>query len=976
MLHHLFLESVKKYPHHMAAITHDRTYSYAELAYRVNQLSNYLMPLKLQPETFVAVIMDKGIEQIISMLAILNVGAAYMPIEPREDKNRITHLLKQGDVKFVLTQDRYKKFLSTLNVTLITLRDATHCRGVFHSNNHFSEQQLAYVIYTSGSTGVPKGVMITHAAATNTILDINARFGVNSSDRIYNLSSLAFDLSVYDIFGAFAAGAAVVIPPFKEIKSPNVWIKQVIDFEITIWDSVPSYFQMLLAQATVSSEFCQKNKLRLVLLSGDWIPLSLPTESFNILPKVKLISLGGATEASIWSILYPIKKIDPAWRSIPYGKPMTNQTFYIYEENTTTSVSKGNIGELCIGGAGVAKGYLNDPAGTQQKFIQDSNTGEIIYRTGDLGRYMPDGNIEILGRLDTQIKLSGYRIDLGGLENVITKHPLVEHSVIIPFKREQRYVQLNCFVVPNKTASIGLVMQNEANENEMKYTWKAIYDHVYSYSVRTHSGSPFNISGWINSATGLPYSVQEMQAWVRETLSRLNVLPHESILDIGCGTGLLLFPLMNDCQRYTGTDFSSNALAYIRKHIPPLKAHKVKLIQANADELVFDKPFNLVILNSVVQYFSSEDYLIGVIKNALKVTQRNGKIFIGDIRNLQMLKLFYQYLFIQRYDGNVIEMDLWMQHQINTEKELLVSPDFFRQLSKRYSRITQVDVLVKKGKDATEMNLFRYDVILHLDQTPIHKKIDRYEYQDYQTLEKTLSEAINQIKAGEVICAIFNIPNNRLVSCSACSRQKHSIHPNLLWTLAARYHVTLYLTYAKENPIHGLDAYFYQHEANQVIDFGDRPENKHNERLVNSPIESSRLAILEKELRVQVRKNFPHYVQINHFIFLSQLPLTKNGKIDRKAMTHVDPLLLTRVYVEPETHMEKRLYDIWSNILKTNNISVTDELEILGCDSIQVLQLIHAVERALKKNGILSISRIYHMATIRNIAYFLENLTK
>jgi amino acid adenylation domain-containing protein len=854
----------------------------------------------LPAETLIAVIMDKGIEQIISILAILNIGAAYMPIEPMEDKNRIRHLLKQGNVKFVLIQDHYKNFLSDIKAKTITLKETSHCRKIFNVENYTaSNQQLAYVIYTSGSTGIPKGVMITHAAAINTILDINSRFHVTHMDRIYSLSSLAFDLSVYDIFGAFAAGSAVVIPPFKEVKSPSTWIKQLIDFGVTIWDSVPSYFQMLLTQAKYATEFRKKNKLRLALLSGDWIPLTLPVESFKILPKTKLISLGGATEASIWSILYPIEKVDPAWRSVPYGKPMRNQTFYIYAENTTKLVLKGDIGELCIGGAGIAKGYLNDPVGTQKKFITHPDTGEMLYRTGDLGRYMSDGNIEILGRLDTQIKLSGYRIDLSGLESIITKHPLVETALILPFKREKRYVQLNCFVIPKGIKKTVIDKKNVLLEDDSQKSWELIYDNIYLSSNDKDNSSPFNISGWINSATGLPYSVEEMREWVNQTINRLKALPHESILDIGCGTGLILFALIGDCLHYTGTDFSTTALAYVEKNIPKLNQKKVTLVKANANQSILGKRFNLVILNSVIQYFSSERYLISVIENALCSTQKNGKIFIGDVRNLEMLPLLYKHLFIQRYDGRRDGMDIWMQHKINTERELLVSPNFFRQLPQQYSRITQADILVKKGDFLTEMNLFRYDVILHLDQLPTHKRINKYKYRGYKDLEKNLCQFIKNVKDCDIVCAISNIPNSRLISLYDKSDIKNAIYPNALWALAERYNVELYLTYANKDPMYGLDAYFYKRKPEEIIDFGIRCDAKNTTPLVNSPMTSLRLTKIEKELRTRVKKNFPHYVQINHFIFLSQFPLTKNGKIDRKALTSIDPLLLTRIYIEP-----------------------------------------------------------------------------
>jgi amino acid adenylation domain-containing protein len=287
---------------------------------------------------------------------------------------------------------------------------------------------LAYVIFTSGSTGLPKGVMINHRGAVNTIVDINKRFQVTNKDRVFAISALNFDLSVYDIFGILAAGGTVVIPDASSRRDPSHWLPLMIQEKVSLWNSVPALMGMLTEYTQSQGKYLPES-LRLVMMSGDWIPLSLPNEIKELSTDVKVISLGGATEASIWSILYPIEIVDTNWSSIPYGKPMANQKFYVLNdvlEPCPVWVS----GHLYIGGVGLAMGYWRDEEKTHASFIVHPKTGLRLYRTGDLGRYLPDGNIEFLGRQDFQVKIQGYRIELGEIEKALVQHSKIQDGIV------------------------------------------------------------------------------------------------------------------------------------------------------------------------------------------------------------------------------------------------------------------------------------------------------------------------------------------------------------------------------------------------------------------------------------------------------------------------------------------------------------------------------------------------------------------
>jgi pyochelin synthetase len=308
---------------------------------------------------------------------------------------------------------------------------------------------LAYVIYTSGSTGKPKGVMVEHGSAANTVADINQRFGIGPADRVLALSALSFDLSVYDVFGTLAAGAAVVLPSPAGAHDPAHWDTLLTRHRVTVWNSVPALMQARL-DAYGRPDAPPRTGLRLVMLSGDWIPVTQPDAIRRHHPGARVVSLGGATEAAIWSIWYPIGEVPPEWSRIPYGTPLSNQTMHVLDgqfDDCPVWVT----GEIYIGGAGVARGYWADPERTAERFLLHPGTGERLYRTGDLGRYLPGGDIEFLGRADSQVKLNGHRIELGEIAAALERQDGVREALAtVAANPATGKRQLVAYVVPDR----------------------------------------------------------------------------------------------------------------------------------------------------------------------------------------------------------------------------------------------------------------------------------------------------------------------------------------------------------------------------------------------------------------------------------------------------------------------------------------------------------------------------------------------
>jgi len=428
-------------------IAEERRLTYGELAGEAEAVAAWLRRCGARSGGLVAVVMEKGWEQVVAVLGVLQAGAAYLPVDPSLPAERIRFLLAQCEPGLALTQRRVDRAVAwPASFARLCVDEELPREGAPHTGSPPSVEDLAYVIFTSGSTGTPKGVMISHRGAVNTILDVNERFAVGPRDRVLALSSLSFDLSVYDLFGPLAAGGAIVLPPSSDSRDPARWLELSRRERVTVWNSVPALAQLLVEYVEGHGETIGET-LRLVLMSGDWIPVGLPDALRARAPRACVMSLGGATEASIWSILHPTDRLAPGAPSIPYGKAMANQRVYVLDD-TLAPRPVWVPGEIYIGGDGVADGYFRDPERTAERFVRSPRTGERLYRTGDIGRLLPDGAIEFLGREDAQVKVQGFRIELGEIERALERAPGVRAAVVVPVGERHGAKSLIAYVVP------------------------------------------------------------------------------------------------------------------------------------------------------------------------------------------------------------------------------------------------------------------------------------------------------------------------------------------------------------------------------------------------------------------------------------------------------------------------------------------------------------------------------------------------
>ncbi len=427
LLHQPVFAQAARTPERPAVYGPHGVVSYGQLAGRATAVAEALRAAGCTPGKRVAIVMDKGVEQVAAVLGTLLAEAVYLPVDTVQPPLRRAAILADAEVRHVLTQSWVDAdWPEDVNPIAVDRLPSTTPGAVPTGGD---PDAPAYVIYTSGSTGRPKGVVISHRAAGNTIADVDRRFGVTAEDRVLGLANLGFDLSVYDVFGPLAVGGALVLPDATRRADPSHWAALIAEHGVTVWNSVPALMQMLATYLDTEPELALPT-LRLALLSGDWIPLTLPQAITERLPDMRVIGLGGATEASIWSIHHPYEGLDAGWRSIPYGVPLANQGFRVLDAELR-DCPVWTVGELYISGAGLAQGYLGDPETTAHRFITHPRDGQRLYRTGDLGRYLAGGEIEFLGREDTQVKVRGHRIELGEIESALLDHPAVAASGVV-----------------------------------------------------------------------------------------------------------------------------------------------------------------------------------------------------------------------------------------------------------------------------------------------------------------------------------------------------------------------------------------------------------------------------------------------------------------------------------------------------------------------------------------------------------------
>ncbi|NCS55469.1 MAG: amino acid adenylation domain-containing protein [Microcystis aeruginosa G11-04] len=1023
-IHQLIEEQAARTPDAVAVVFESQQLTYAELNSRANQLAHYLRSLGVETEVIVGLCVERSLDMIVALFGILKAGAAYLPLDPEYPQARLQFMLEDSQVPLLLTQHSLIDKLPNHQAKTVFLAETWEEIKPMNRDNltgKVTASNLANVIYTSGSTGKPKGVMVEHQGLCNLALAQIDTFAVSSQSRVLQFASFSFDACISEVLMALGAGAALYLASKDNLMPGLPLIKQLRDNKITHITLPPS--------ALVVLPWDNLSSLQTIIVAGEACSPEL----------VKKWSQGrnffngyGPTEGSVCAT---IAKCTPVDEKITIGRPIPYVQVYILDSHLQP-VPIGVPGELHIGGAGVARGYLNRPELTQEKFIpspfeeqglipptplnKGGNQWSKLYKTGDLARYLPDGRIEYLGRIDNQVKVRGFRLELGEIEAVLSQHPLVQEAVVIAradqtsdHDHDQLNTNLVAYLVPALKDQV-LPEQLAQWQSEYVSDWQKIYEESYSKPQPQTEDPTFNISGWNSSYTGQAIPAAEMQEWVDQTVSRiLGNQPPQRVLEIGCGSGLLLFRVAKHCQEYWGADYSSatiNNLEHLCSTIEGLEG-KVKLLHRTADDFtgIPQATFDRVVINSVVQYFPSVDYLLQVIAGAVKTIADQGQIFLGDIRSLPLLEPYHAAVQLARAEANK-PLEQW-QKQVNqsvaTEEELLIEPQFFIALKQRFPRISWVEIAPKRGQAQNELTQFRYDVTLYLD-TDVQKTTIPWlnwqrdgfslgQLQDKLKLEQPEYLGIRDVpnqrlqKALQILDCLENPPGVTTVGELRQLLEKNTgigINPEQMWQLGEQLGYTVHLSWWEGSQDGSFDVVFCRQNAIlepiiSKVDEQPYPNFWDDETIIpkswtdytNNPLYGKLVQKLVPQVREFVQQKLPNYMVPQAFVLLNTLPLTPNGKVDRLALPTPD--LATRNlatgFLAPRTAIETQMSQIWSEVLGVERIGIKDNFFELGGHSLLATQVISRSRDLFSVE--LSLQNLLEYPTIANLAEIIEVLS-
>jgi len=980
-----------QHPESVAVICGRQRLTYRALNERSNQLAHYLQSLGIGPDKLVGILMTRSIDMIIAQLSVLKAGGAYVPFDPAYPQPRITYMLQDSQAAVLLTEQTWMDNLPEYQGRRICLDRESTCfqqQPLTNPANTVSATDLAYVIYTSGSTGKPKGVEIEHGGLANLVNWHLHTYQIDGSDHATQLAGAAFDASVWEIWPYLAAGASLYIVDDETRSSPAKLLAYYAEYGITY-----SFVPTPLAEAMLAVVWPPNLALKALLTGGD----TLHQPPANDLP-CALINHYGPTESTVVATRGIIDR--GSLHTPPdIGRPIANTQVYILD-SLLRPVPIGVAGELCIGGDSLARGYHHRPELTQEKFIINPCKAEAkqrIYKTGDLARFLEDGRIEFLGRIDSQVKIRGYRIELGEIETLLDQHTGIQQAAVALQQEAAEDRRLTAYVVssPGYDWSDPLVSSQAIDGKQISH-WLTLYDGIYSEN--SAMDTDFNIVGWNSSATGLPIPEPEMRDWVAQTVSRLNGFKLDRVLEIGCGTGLLLWRLVSQCDEYVATDFSEKALEQVSRQLSHHGLPQVSLLQCTADDFqgITNKTFDTVILNSVTQYFPSIDYLRRVLQQAVAVTAAGGVIFIGDIRNLQLLEAFHASVELSNANGamSVSNLKKRISSRLSQERELVIDPAFFYALKDHFPQISQVFVQLKRGHYRNEMTCYRYDVMLVIgspsDQQAVYSQLDwsadalsmdvvQQALQD-QSSDRLLIKQVPNARIQQQIRLLARLET--VASDATVAELQKSVEvtdvddvdPEDFWDLAESLSYRCSIAWSDLSRGDCYDVLLeFNHEhkpLSAIPDFSFPTGYKLKscwQDYANQPLHAMTSHDMTQQLRSFLQRQLPEYMVPTKFVLLDALPLNANGKIDRHGLPAASATRsdLEQAFVAPRSPVEQALAEIWVEVLGIEQVGIRDNFFELGGDSILSIQIVaHANDAGVQ----ITPKQVFEQQTIAELA--------
>ena len=907
-IHELFETQVEATPGALAVVSDDEELTYGELNERANQLAHLLKSTGVGRGSLVGVLMHRSSNMIPALLAILKAGGAYVPIEPAYPSSRIEWILSSHNIDCLITQSSLLQTIAELQLPLlqhivcldqagddkvtvelgpekkIWTRDDLQGFATENLPAQTSPEDFAYIIFTSGSTGTPKGVIVSHQPVINLIDWVNRTFDINSSDRVLFITSLCFDLSVYDVFGLLAAGGSIRVVSDSDVRDPERLLHMLTTEPITFWDSAPAALQQL-APFFSNTRFPHGNKLRLVFMSGDWVPVTLPDLLMQTFPSVEVIALGGATEATVWSNFYPISEVDPSWPSIPYGKPIQNSQYHVADK-FLNPCPVGVAGDLYIGGECLSTGY-SDPITTAEKFIPNPFSqapGERLYKTGDRARYFASGDIEFLGRVDNQVKIRGFRIELGEIEAALSQHPGIHAAIVVAREDVPREKHLVAYLVPDEERAqtiSNLLRLEESGELAEHQQQELPNGMLVVYRNKNETDFMFK-------------KIFEDESYLHH---QIKLEPGACVFDVGANIGLFSLFVGQVCP---------NARIYAFEPLPPLfDALRINTQLHGLDVKLLPCGLGSETKVEEFTYYPNVTLISGRFADAVEEREIVKSFLLNQPETHDPAE-----------EPSGAQLDELLTERLQSERiacQLKTLSDVIRE-----NGVERIDLL-KINVEKSEL-----DVLSGIEEA------------DWQ-------------KIRQIVVEVHDIDNRLQQISRMLEGQGYSL-------------IVEQEEWLKDTGLYNIFA--VRPDTRSTASRDDKVRLRAREQQKNVWTSPSRLI---SDVRDFLKEKLPEYMMPSAFVLLHSLPLTSNGKVDRRALPEPgkDRKTLEGAFVPPRTSVEELLADIWAEVLGVERVGVNDNFFELGGDSILSIQV---NARATKAGLKLTTRQLFKHRTIAELA--------
>lgn len=926
-LHQKLAHQMQTSPAGIAVVAGSVEWSFADLEQRSNQVAACLRSHGFGRESVAAIWMDRCPALIAAVLGVMRAGGAWLPLDPAHPADRLRFMISDSRAALALGKGASPVDLAVpwIDTDALLAQPAPTQPCAWPTPD---PDDLAYVIYTSGSTGRPKGSEVTYRGLDNYIDWACDAYEVTAGSGSPLHTSISFDLTITSLLPALAVGRPVIIVPEAEGMGglASLLVRRKHSSPLKLTPAHMSVLNSLLAPSEAPE--CA----RVFVIGGEQLRPEHVAKLRSLMPGARFINEYGPTETVVGCCIHEVSDADLSREAIPVGRPIANTRLYVLDQHLTP-VPAGTPGELWIAGHGLARGYRHRPGLTAQTFWPDpfAADGSRMYRTRDQVIRRPDGVLEFLGRFDEQVKVRGYRIELGEIESVLSRDEHVQEAIVHIRTDGTGDPRLVAYIVPATPVESTAPEDGHAS-SEQVHQWRQMFEQNYRQGP-PEEDPEFNAIGWNSSYTGLPMPEQEICEWRNQTVAQLRTPPPRRVFEIGCGSGLLAFALARNTELYLASDFSEAAVTMMSSLAASAGVRQLHVLHREASDFagVPHDTFDLVIVNSVIQYFASTDYLTQVIAGAVNAACSGARIFIGDVRNLRLLTAFHASVQFSKAGDQTTRSELAEKahRAVDREEELVLDADYFRSLPRHFPRITDVEIRPRIHPIPNELSKFRYDVVLYIGPPQLQTA----------SVDYSLTPAVRASLATDLlICDWLN---------GSYGYETVGELRQALPTLPATRDITPVPPPADLTL--PLPAY------------------------ANNPLRAKLSRTLIPSLRHRLREQLPEYMIPADFVLLDRFPLTVNGKVDRAALPK--PLADTSAameYVAPTGAIEEILVEIWQDLLERNRVGVTDNFFEIGGHSLLAAQTVSRIEQAF---GIrIELTQLFEAPVIRTLAARIQAL--